>query len=54
MPSATFLLMIDALISGMLSTVPVTSRRAYNFLSAGAICAAALPRIGTKAAISSR
>ncbi len=29
--------MIDALMSGMLSTVPVTSRSAYSFLSAGAI-----------------
>ena len=28
MPSAIFLLMIDALMSGMLSTVPVTSRSA--------------------------
>ena len=28
MPSAIFLLMIDAVISGMLSTVPVTSRSA--------------------------
>ena len=28
MPSAIFLLMIEALISGMLSTVPVTSRSA--------------------------
>ena len=37
MPSAIFLLMIDAEISGMLSTVPVTSRSAYSFLSAGAI-----------------
>ena len=27
-PSAIFLLMIDALMSGMLSTVPVTSRSA--------------------------
>ena len=37
MPSAIFLLMMDAVMSGMLSTVPVTSRRAYSFLSAGAI-----------------
>ena len=36
MPSAIFLLMIDEAISGMISTVPVTSRRAYSFLSAGA------------------
>ena len=39
MPSAIFLLMIDAEMSGMLSTVPVTSRRAYNRRSAGAISA---------------
>ena len=38
-PSAIFLLMIEALMSGMLSTVPVTSRSAYSFLSAGAISA---------------
>ena len=38
-PSAIFLLMIDAEMSGMLSTVPVTSRSAYSFLSAGAMCA---------------
>ena len=37
MPSAIFLLMIEAEISGMLSTVPVTSRSAYSCLSAGAI-----------------
>ena len=36
-PSAIFLLMIEALISGTLSTVPVTSRSAYSLLSAGAI-----------------
>jgi hypothetical protein len=36
LPSAIFLLMIEAEISGMLSIVPVTSRRAYSFLSAGA------------------
>ena len=35
-PSAIFLLMIDDAISGMISTVPVTSRSAYSFLSAGA------------------
>ena len=34
-PSAIFLLMIDEAISGIASTVPVTSRSAYNFLSAG-------------------
>ena len=38
MPSAIFLLMIDALMSGMLSTVADTSRSAYSVLSAGAIC----------------
>ena len=37
MPSAIFLLMIDAQMSGMLSTVPVTSLSAYSFRSAGAI-----------------
>ena len=37
MPSASFLLMIDAVISGMLSTVAVTSRRRYRRRSAGAI-----------------
>ena len=36
-PSAIFLLMIDEAMSGMLSTVPVTSRSAYSFLSAGAM-----------------
>ncbi len=36
-PSAIFLLMIDAEISGMLSTVLVTSRSAYNRRSAGAM-----------------
>ena len=35
-PSAIFLLMIDDAISGTLSIVPVTSRSAYSFLSAGA------------------
>ncbi len=35
-PSAIFLLMIDDAMSGMASTVPVTSRSAYSFLSAGA------------------
>ena len=35
-PSAIFLLMIDDAISGIASTVAVTSRSAYNFLSAGA------------------
>ena len=35
-PSAIFLLMIDDAISGIASTVPVTSRKAYSFLSAGA------------------
>ena len=41
-PSASFLLMIDEEMSGMLSTVAVTSRNAYSFLSAGAsdvVCA---------------
>jgi len=37
MPSAIFLLRIEATISGMLGTVPVTSRRAYIRRSAGAI-----------------
>ena len=37
MPSAIFLLRIDAQMSGMLSTVPVTSRSAYSRRSAGAI-----------------
>ena len=41
MPSAIFLLMIDEAMSGMLSTVPVTSRSAYSFLSAGAMSASA-------------
>ncbi|CAB5055965.1 unannotated protein [freshwater metagenome] len=36
MPSAIFLLIIDEAISGIASTVAVTSRNAYNFLSAGA------------------
>ncbi len=36
MPSAIFLDMIDVAMSGIASTVPVTSRRAYSFLSAGA------------------
>ena len=35
-PSAIFLLIIDEAISGIASTVAVTSRSAYNFLSAGA------------------
>ena len=35
-PSAIFLDMIEEAISGIASTVPVTSRRAYSFLSAGA------------------
>src|SRR5699024_353549 len=35
-PSASFLLMMEAAISGMDSTVPVTSRRAYRRRSAGA------------------
>lgn len=35
-PSAIFFDMIEDAISGMASTVPVTSRRAYSFLSAGA------------------
>ncbi len=35
-PSAIFLLMIDEAISGIDSTVPVTSRSAYSFRSAGA------------------
>ncbi|MDI2021693.1 hypothetical protein PJL18_02214 [Paenarthrobacter nicotinovorans] len=35
-PSAIFLLMIEEAISGIASTVPVTSRSAYSFLSAGA------------------
>ena len=38
-PSAIFLLMMEAAISGMHSIVPVTSRSAYSFLSAGAISA---------------
>ena len=37
MPSASFLLMMDAQIRYGLSTVPVTSRSAYNLRSAGAI-----------------
>jgi len=44
-PSASFLLMMDEATSGMLSTVPVTSRSAYSFLSAGAseaVCATML------------
>ena len=36
-PSPIFLLMIDDAMSGRLSTVPVTSRSAYSFLSAGAM-----------------
>ena len=38
-PSASFLLMMLAQISAGLSTVPVTSRNAYIFLSAGTISA---------------
>ena len=38
-PSASFLLMMLAQISGGLSTVPVTSRNAYILLSAGTISA---------------
>ena len=37
MPSAIFLLIIEPQINGMEATVPVTSRRAYIFLSAGQI-----------------
>ena len=37
MPSASFLLMIEAQMRYGLSTVPVTSRNAYNLRSAGAI-----------------
>ena len=36
-PSAIFLLMIELAINGIDSTVPVTSRSAYSFRSAGAI-----------------
>ena len=36
LPAASFLLITDAAIKGILSTVSVTSRNAYNFLSAGA------------------
>ena len=35
LPAASFLLMMEEAISGMQSTVAVTSRSAYNFLSAG-------------------
>jgi hypothetical protein len=35
-PEASFLLMMLEAMSGMLSTVAVTSRSAYSFLSAGA------------------
>ena len=35
-PEANFLLITDDAMRGILSTVPVTSRKAYNFLSAGA------------------
>ena len=35
-PSAIFLLMIELAISGIASTVPVTSRSAYSLRSAGA------------------
>ena len=38
-PSASFLDMIDAAISGIDSTVAVASRKAYRNLSAGAISA---------------
>ena len=34
-PAAIFLLMIELAIRGIEFTVPVTSRSAYNFLSAG-------------------
>ncbi len=34
-PAAIFLLIIELAINGIESTVPVTSLRAYNFLSAG-------------------
>ena len=37
-PVASFLLRMEPTISGMLSTVLVTSRRAYRVLSAGARC----------------
>ena len=39
LPSAIFLLMTEAQMSGRLSMVPVTSRSAYSFLSAGAMLA---------------
>ena len=39
MPSAIFLLMIEAVMSGTLSTVAVTSRSAYSRPSAGAMAA---------------
>ena len=35
-PEANFLLITEDAIRGILSTVPVTSRKAYSFLSAGA------------------
>ena len=38
-PSASFLERIDETMSGIDATVPVTSRSAYSFLSAGAISA---------------
>ena len=38
-PEASFLLMIELAINDILSTVAVTSRSAYSFLSAGAISA---------------
>ena len=38
-PSAIFFERIDAVMSGMLSTVPVTSRSEYSVLSAGATSA---------------
>ena len=39
LPAASFLLMIEEAISPKLSTVAVTSRSAYSFLSAGVMCA---------------
>ena len=38
-PAASFFDMIDDAIKGTMSTVAVTSRRAYSFLSAGTRCA---------------
>ena len=37
-PAAPFFEIIEATIKGMVSTVAVASRSAYNFLSAGATC----------------